>query len=355
MKSSGGLRAIARSIPLALLLMIPVLAHAQFTVVLDGLQGPRGLAFGPGGRLYAAQAGTGGNTSTGKITEIRDPESNQPEVRDVVTGLISVDDNEGDIVGVAGLSTIGNGDITAIMELSNVFTGFPSLLGHLLKVSQGGQIQDAANVGDFDYAWSRQNINLDPRDFPAANPYAVLTLPDRVYVADASTNTLNRVLPDGTVEILAYIPNNVLADATPTCVAQGPDGALYIGTLALSDSLAFGPSAKVYRVDPSQTNPNNLQTILKVATVWTNGLWPINGCAFGPDGSLFVSEFITSANFSGGEVVKISFADPSLHVALAGNALTFPAGVAVGADGNVYVSNAVAFVPQGQVVRLTNH
>src|SRR5262249_10987387 len=44
-----------------------------FTVVADGLESPRGLAFGPGGRLYVAQAGEGGGSATGKITEIRYP------------------------------------------------------------------------------------------------------------------------------------------------------------------------------------------------------------------------------------------------------------------------------------------
>ena len=50
----------------------PALASDSFTVILDGLQSPRGLTFGPGGRLYVAQAGTGG--TSGKITEIRYPD-----------------------------------------------------------------------------------------------------------------------------------------------------------------------------------------------------------------------------------------------------------------------------------------
>jgi sugar lactone lactonase YvrE len=216
-------------------------------------------------------------------------------------------------------------------------------------------VLDITDIGDFDYAWSIEHTNLAPHDFPDANPYGVLALPDRLYVADAATNTLNLVKPDGSDEILAYFPNNTIADATPTCVAQGPDGALYIGTLALVDSLVFGPSAKVYRVDPSDTDPNNFSTVLNVATVWTTGLWPINGCAFAPDGSFYVSQLITSSDFTGGDVVKIPFATPNVHTSLTNNTLTFPAGVAVGPDGNVYVSNGTAFVPQGQVVRLANH
>ena len=336
------------------LVIAPAIAAGPFTVVADGLQNPRGLAFGPGGRLYVAQAGSGGATATGKITEIRYPWLANPAVHDVVTGLISVG-KESTAVSVAGLSAIGNGTLYAAMEVSNAATGFPSRLGHLLRVSQGGQIRDVSNVGDFDYAWTIVHHDLAPRDFPDSNPYGVLALSDQLYVANAASNTLDLVHPDGTEEILAYFPNNAIADATPTCIAQGPDGALYIGTLALVDSIVSGPSAIVYRVDPSQADPNNMGTVLSLATPWATGLWPINGCAFGPDGSFYASQLITSSNFSGGDVVKIPFDTPSVHTSLTSSTLAFPAGVAVGPDGNVYVSNGGAFVPQGQVVRLTNH
>ena len=56
-----------------------------------------------------------------------------------------------------------------------------------------------------------------------------------------------------------------------------------------------------------------------------------------------------------GDVVKIPFATLDVHTSLTGGVLVFPAGVAVGPDGNVYVSNGGAFVPEGQMVRLTNH
>src|SRR5260370_39029034 len=91
-----------------LLMIAPAIASGPFTVVVDGLQGPRGLTFGPGGRLYVAQAGSGGEPATGKITEIRSPWLSNPSVHDVVAGLLWHGDPEGGGVTAAGLVTLSS-------------------------------------------------------------------------------------------------------------------------------------------------------------------------------------------------------------------------------------------------------
>src|SRR6266581_8281382 len=103
------------SVLTAFVAIAPAIASEPFTVVLDGLQSPRGLTFGPGGRLYVAQAGNGGNT--GKITEIRYPWLASPQTRDLVTGLPSFGDNpENGFDGAGGVSAIGDGTLYLIIE-----------------------------------------------------------------------------------------------------------------------------------------------------------------------------------------------------------------------------------------------
>jgi glucose/arabinose dehydrogenase len=333
---------------------VGVKADPPYTVVADGLQSPRGLTFGPGGRLYVAQAGSGGNT--GAITEVRDAWTVAPVVRDVVTGLLSMDaDNPGQYVGVDGISALGNGNIAAIMAESQA-KGEPAPAGHLLEVNVAGKWRDVANVGDYNYAWSNEHQDLAYGDFPDSNPYGVLAVPGGVYVADAGTNTLNFVKANGAISILAYFPDNAIRDSTPTCIAQGPDGALYVGTLALRDSIVHGPSAIVYRVDPTQANPADLDTVMHVATPWATGLYPMNGCTFGGDGTFYASQLFTQwpPPFSHGDVVKIPFATPSVHTFLTGGSLVVPGGVAVGPDGAVYVANGSVSAAAGEVVRLSN-
>lgn len=326
-------------------------ASSTYTIIATGLHAPRGLTFGPPDRLYVAEAGLGGQT--GAVDEILNPRSTHPTVRAVVSGLASAAD-EGDVLGVSGLSAHGNGGIYAIMGLSQQATGNPAF-GRLLKVASNGQVKVVADVGKVSYQFTGANPQLDPGgQYPDANPYGVLALPGHTYVLDAGANTLNEVFANGAVKILAYFENNITADATPTCAAQGPDGALYICTLSLVDSLVFGPSAKVYRVDPNSLPSGGAVPIIGKEHEWATGLWPINGCAFGPDGSLYVGELITGNDFSGGDVVKIPFNSPATHISLTDQTLPLAGGVAVARDGTVYAVG-LTVAPNGFVARLAQH
>ena len=313
-----------------------------FTVVIGGLQSPRGLTFAPGGRLYVAEAGgSAGHESA--IDEVVNWATDHATLRTVVSGLPSTAEN----VGVDGISALGNGDIYAIIAESEESDG-PGF-GHLIKVNTAGKMRDVANVGSVNYAFTAAHPELDPdSQFPDANPYGVLALPGHIYVVDAGANTLNEVSPSGRVAILAYFENPPISDSVPTTVVQGPDGALYVGTLALAQSQATGPSAKIYRLDPRELGGASVP-IIGAEHEWTSGLPPIQNMAFGPDGSLYVSvDFVQGIM---GDVIKIPFNDPASRTSLTGVTLPFPGGVAVAPDGTVYAVGGAVF-PNGFVARL---
>ena len=333
-------------------------ARPATSVVADGLHSPRGLDFGPGGILYVAESGDA--THGGAVLKIVNSASEHPTVRTVIGDLPTVGD-EGEFIGIDGISVRGRG---VNQTIYGVFGLAPQIVGpdfgRVVKINRAGTLSTITNVGEFDFDWGRAHsflweefVNGD------ANPYGILALPGHLYVVDAGENTLNEIHPDGSVDILAYFPNEPIRDAIPTCVRQGPDGALYIGTLSFVDSAVLGPSAKVYRVDPSQANlaePWNTPM-----TVWASGLWPINGCDFGANGTLYVSQLFTNPAwlFSGGtapangDVVAIPWASPSTHRSLTGATLGTTGGVAVGPNGTVFVSNNTVG-PGGQVLRLGN-
>jgi len=332
-------------------------AQSTVTQVVGGLHSPRGLAFAPGSQLFVAQSGD--DTVGGSIIEILNPTDSHPVVRTLVSGL-PVIGAEGEFGSVDGISVFGNGvnfGLYAIMAADPQQTGDPAF-GNLLKIDYRNRVQTLVNVGSFDYEWTDDHQWLVPfGDFPDANPYDVLVVPGHIYVVDAGANTLNEVMPDGSIRVLAFFPNETLADSTPVCACQGSDGFLYVGTLALVDSLFIEPSAKVYRLNPADANleePWNTPM-----TVWASGLWPINGCAFGPDGNFYASQLFTNPDLLNdfdhpeGDVVKIPFSSPSTHTFLTGGALSFTGDVAVGPNNVVYVSDGTAFVPEGRVVRLS--
>lgn len=368
----------------------------QLTVIADGLNSPRGLAFAPNGALYVAEAGVGagdGNGGfgpgvgfTGSILEIKGVESAHPKLRRVVTGLASVGTTENgpQAIGPNGISVHGTGGIYVTMgesvlgvseSNSNLPPAAEKEFGHLLKVAPSGQWKAVADVGDFDYLWTEANKDqpwAPAGQFPDANPYGLLAGPAGQFVADAGANTLDAVRPNGSVRIVAFFPNPLLplpngslvpvSDAVPTCVTRGPDGYLYVGTLAFGANFArlnpksppswasLPAQSKIYRVHPEAK-----EAFLTDADVWAADLNPIVAIGF-KEGSLYVTEYSTQdSGYSNGDIVRIKVnpdGTAGARTELGVGALSQPNGLAFGRDGNIYVSNKSVSSGGGQVVRV---
>jgi hypothetical protein len=379
------------------------------SVVAANLNNPRGLAFGLGGRLYVAEAGLGAGDGhggfgdgvgfTGSITEIKNLGSPQPQARRIVTGLASLGTTERgpEVVGPDGLAAQRNGPLYVIMaeSVAGVLAGTPALdpdnvgqFGHLLQVNLEGRRTGwsaVADVGSFNYGWTgaHQNDPWAPHNappagtqppgtpqFPDANPYGVAVVGDRQYVTDAGANTLNEVRPDGTVRIVAYLPDPRLpvgggvtvpvSDAVPTCVAQGPDGFLYVGTLAFGANFAragnpawkdLPKQSKIYRVDPKST-----KFFLTDDDVWAAELNPVTGIAFTRNALYAVEIQTQESSYQTGDVVRIAVgADGKAgeRTVLGAGQLHEPNGIAIDREGAVYVSNYSTSSGNGAVVRIT--
>jgi hypothetical protein len=345
-------------------------ATATVSTVVSGLDNPRGLAFGGDGRLYVAEAGHGGSncapggtTCVGLTSAISRINIAAGTSRRVISGLVSVAGSDGTgATGVDGISFLGR-TVYGIETASSAVvppSGFPAWLlaaarnqlGRLIVANTDGDWKAIANVGLHDYNWSGRHKNLVPGQFPDANPYGVLALPHTRWVVDAGSNTLDQVSAGGDVKVVKFFPNPPSADAVPTCVARGGDGALYIGELTGGGN-APGASI-VWRYAPSTGK----------LTQWATGLTAVTGCGFGRDGHFYATEFsslgLDNAAPGTGQVVRVP-AHSSSPITVVGG-LNFPGGFAAGPDGSLYVSNwsilpahAPAGAPTGSIVRIQLH
>jgi hypothetical protein len=330
------------------------------TVVMSGLDNPRGLAFAPNGALYVAEAGRGGSGpcvvnpgtgetrcfgKTGAITRLWKGQQSRVaeglESHAMPDGSSASGPNDISFQGTGGAYiTLGLGGGPDFQEaLGGKFSGT------LIHMAASGKWKVVADI-------LQHEVDENPAGGPVdSNPFGVLAEPGGRLVADAGANALLRVAANGKVETVAVFPP--LANPTPfgppwiesvpTAVARGPDGALYVGQLT---GFPFVQGlASIYRVDPGQP-----------PVIHCTGFKTIMDLAFAPDGSLYVVENATGpfpppppfAPNSG----RLSRVAPDCTVTPVLEGLNRPTAVAVGADGAVYVTNNGVTAGAGEVLMI---
>jgi hypothetical protein len=355
MKRSGIARGILGCIG-GLALTGSALAQSPYTVVMSGLDNPRGMAFAPNGALYVTEAGRGGSGPcitnpgsgevrcfglSGAVTRLWKGVQSR-----VIEGLESHAVPDGSSAGGPNdISFNGTGGAYVTMGLG----GTPTLrsafgataLGTLVHLAASGQWRIVADV-------AQHEVDANPAGGPVdSNPFGVLAEADGRLVADAGANALLRVAADGTVETVAVFPSQPnptpvgppAVEPVPTSVARAPDGTLYVGQLTGVPFLQG--LASIFRVVPGQA-----------PVVHCGGFKTIMDLVPGPDGSLYVVENATGGLFfapNSGQLSRVA-PDCSRTTLLAG--LDRPASVAVGPDGAVYVTNRATTAGAGEVLRI---
>lgn len=303
------------------------------TVIASGLKNPRDVAIQPDGSILVAESGSGPATActepgsqclgfTGSIYKVKGSVKGR-----VVTGLPSKmivrDDGSNVIAGANHVELVGNNTYRVTYSLSGTAATRTELgtgagpLGTLAIAK--GQI-----LGDL--TTHESNLNPDGSEV-LSNPQRSVQFGADFLVTDAAGNTLLRVSPDGTVKTEFVFPKNGDAEAVPTGIVKGADGAYYISDMS---GIRKG-LGRIWRWVPG-SDP----------TVFTTGLTGVIDLAVQPDGNLVALSYATGDTVSQpntGALTRINRTTGALTPISTGTTLNLPTGLDIASNGDMYVTN----------------
>lgn len=335
------------------------------TEVMSGLVTPRGLAFGPDGGLYVAEAGSGGGgpsvvLGNGATAFLGDTSGLSRLLGGVQTrvlnGLPSVATPAGlDAGGLQDIAFDGSGQAYGLFSFgsdaaqrNNNLGAAGAALGTVAKLPLGGgSLQQVADLTAHEFANNPAGGALD------SNPFGFALAPGGGFlIADAGANDFLHSTAAGAVSTLGVLPAKPnplpfgppVYQSVPTSIAVGPDGAYYVGQLT---GFPFPPgAANIFRFDP---------TTLAITEAFT-GFTNIIDLTFDENGMLYVLQVSSNGLASplgpgSGLLIQV---DPTtgIRTTIASTGLLFPGAVTVGPDGALYVTNRSNSPSGGQVLRI---
>ncbi|MDT0164653.1 ScyD/ScyE family protein [Actinotalea sp. AC32] len=357
----------AGSLSLVAGLLVGGSAQAQDgpTVVASGLNSPRQLAFSPGGTLYVAESGTNGDEGcqqhpefgltcvglTGSVARV----GMDGTVDRVVTGLPS-HGNDAESIGPSDLVLTGNHTFALTIGIAGTpeFRAGYGASGALLGTVVTGDLRAHKGAGSvevvFDALAYEAAANPDGTDVDS-NAVGIARSGDGWVLADAGANAVVSTRWGGsTVAVLDPVPTTVPgpfdgfppvgfpADAVPTDVVRGPDGAWYVSQLV---GFPFEEgSSTIWRGAPGGA-----------LEPWATGLTNVTSIAFADDGTLYAVQIADAGILTGpvGSVVRVVPGGADHETVAAG--LFAPYGIAIRGS-SAYVTTGSLLAGGGQVVRV---